>query len=147
MASQNYLQDYSNLGFKLVCDSCYSTEIIEKSQGYVCSQCGIVLNGQKMEYRPSGKAGRIQHAVLDMTQIGNQYERAKNKRSKKFNKLNSLHGYRSNKENIDLRAKLEIRRIVEALHLPLEAKHSIYLLYKYFRRLLTPRSEFRDPET
>ncbi|MFX0144094.1 MAG: hypothetical protein ACFE9C_08450, partial [Candidatus Hodarchaeota archaeon] len=64
--------DYSHLE----CDMCGSADIIDTSGGYVCRECGIVLEIQKLQYYRPYNEERIQYAKgAGKTQIGTNRER------------------------------------------------------------------------
>ncbi len=101
----------------LACDACKSTNIIETSQGYVCGNCGIVLEVPKLEYHRPYNEVKIQNAPLQTTQIGFKHERLRSSRSPQIIRLNKLQNItaKTNEENSYEMARQEISRLMETL--------------------------------
>ena len=59
----------------LICDLCKSKNIVETKECFVCKNCGIVLEIQKMEYYKPYNYDTVQYAKLDKTYIGLKKER------------------------------------------------------------------------
>ncbi|MFO7797530.1 MAG: hypothetical protein ACQERB_12865 [Promethearchaeati archaeon] len=146
MASQDYPKNFSVGDLDLECEICHSSEIKETEQGYVCADCGLVLEIQKMEYHHPYKEERIQHAVLDRTQIGNTRERYQNQFSRKFHKLNKINHTSSREDPIYMRAKVEISRLINGLEMSSNIKRSILEKYKNARDELASGTKFRNPD-
>ena len=97
------------------CDICGSNDIVETQEGFTCRACGIVLEVQKLEYHRPYDPDVVQHAVLGKTQIGFKSERRKFQHSAKLEGLSRIDASRSTEENVVIRAKVEIKRILTAL--------------------------------
>lgn len=146
MASQDLPQNFSISELELVCDMCHSSEIKETEQGYVCSECGIVLEIQRVEYHRPYNEERLQHAILDKTQIGNARERYQNQFSRKFHKLNKIQNSSSAIDPTNVKAKVEISRLVTGLDAPSTMKRPVFTKYRQTREVLQPGTKFRAPE-
>ena len=84
----------------------------------MCSECGIVLEIQKLEYHRPYNADVLQYATLGTTQIGTKRERMKHSDSLRLEKLNRLHLIKENDETVLDKAQIEISRIFNCLNLP-----------------------------
>jgi len=130
----------------LTCDVCSSNDIIETIEGYVCRDCGIVLEIQKLEYYRPYNDDIIQYAVLGTTQIGSKRERLSAPKSNRLEKLNKLQSIKENKENVLHKARIEISRIFNCLELPESKKEFVFTKFKKFRDALSPGTKYRSPE-
>ncbi len=74
MASYNISSDLV-LDSDLSCDICSSENIKDTSEGYVCGDCGVVLEIQKLQYHHPYDDNIVQYAPLGKTQIGTIRER------------------------------------------------------------------------
>jgi transcription initiation factor TFIIIB Brf1 subunit/transcription initiation factor TFIIB len=131
---------------ELTCDICFSTDIVETKEGYVCKSCGIVLEIQKLEYYRPYNDDIIQHAVLGNTQIGFRRERLRNPNSMKLEKLNQLQSIRDNNQTVLDKARIEISRIFTILNLPDSHKELVFNKFKKIREGLNPGTKYRNPE-
>ena len=102
----------------LTCDICNSVNIQETIEGYVCGDCGIVLEIQKLQYHRLYNDDILQYAVLGTTQIGTKKERQKSPNSIKLEHLNFLHSIKCNFKSVQEKVKIEIKRIFNCLNLP-----------------------------
>ena len=130
----------------LKCDLCNSHNIREDSSGYICRECGCVLEIQKFEYHRPYDDDIIQYAVLGKTQIGSKRERRQYSNAPTLEKLNRLHSINSNEENLKINAKVEIRRILGALYRPQSLENIIFDKYYAIRAKISPRTKYRSPE-
>lgn len=130
----------------LKCDLCNSHNIREDSSGYICKECGCVLEIQKFEYHRPYDDDIIQYAVLGKTQIGSKRERRQYTNAITLEKLNRIHSINSNEENLKINAKIEIRRILGALHRPKSLESIIFEKYHAIRAKISPRTKYRSPE-
>ncbi len=128
------------------CDLCSSTDIIETKEGFVCRNCGIVLDIQKLEYYRPYNDDIVQHAVLGNTQIGFRRERLKNPNSVRLEKLNRLHSIKDNRQTVLDKARIEISRIFNNLNLPETHKELVFEKFKKIRKGLKPGTKYRNPE-
>jgi transcription initiation factor TFIIIB Brf1 subunit/transcription initiation factor TFIIB len=102
----------------LECDICGSADIVDTSEGYVCRECGIVLEIQKLQYNRPYNEDLIQHSKgTGKTQIGNSRERGVSPISEKLNRLNRQNSIIPNEQAIIEKADLEISRIFSELNL------------------------------
>lgn len=130
----------------LKCDLCHSQNIREDSSGYICRECGCVLEMQKFEYHRPYDEDILQYAVLNKTKIGSKHERRQFSNGPKYEKLNKMHSLNSNEENLEISAKVEIRRILAALKRPRSLENTIFKKYQAIREQISPRTKYRSPE-
>jgi transcription initiation factor TFIIIB Brf1 subunit/transcription initiation factor TFIIB len=130
----------------LECDLCHSTNILEESTGYICEECGYVLEIHKFEYHRPYDEDIVQYAVLSKTQIGSKQERRHFSNGVKLEKLNKIHSINTNEENLEISAKVEIRRILSALQLSRSLECIIFQKYQLIRSQISPRTKYRSPE-
>ena len=130
----------------LKCDLCHSHNIREDSSGYICRECGCVLEIQKFEYHHPYDEDIVQYAVISKTKIGSKHERRQFSNRSKFEKLNKMHSLNSNEENLEISAKVEIRRILAALKRPRSLESTIFQKYLTIREKISPRTKYRSPE-
>ena len=131
---------------ELSCDGCQSKDILATSEGYVCRTCGLVSNEKIMQYHRPYEEGRIQYAPLGTTQIGSSRERYSNKHSIRLNHLNKLQNLRENSKSLETQAKMEIKRIFEALKIPANFKAIVFEKYQKIRKELKPGTKYRSYE-
>lgn len=145
MATYNVIIDLSpNEGF--TCDLCDSINIIETTEGYVCGDCGVVLDMQKLEYHRPYNDDIIQYAPLGQTQIGTKRERMRLPNSVQWEQRQKLHRIRSNEKVVIRTAKKEISRIFSALHLPNSYQAIVLEKVKMIRTKFRPRTKYRNVE-
>ena len=128
------------------CDICGSNNIVETLEGFTCRACGIVLEVQKLEYHRPYDADIVQHAVLSKTQIGFKSERRKLQHSTKLEGLSRIDASRSTEENVVIRAKVEIKRILTALDFSLNDFELILRKFKGNRAKLGKGTKYRSPQ-
>jgi len=128
------------------CDICGSNDIVETQEGFTCRACGIVLEVQKLEYHRPYDADVVQHAVLSKTQIGFKSERRKLQHSTKIEGLSRIDASRSTEENVVIRAKVEIKRILTALGFTLNDFELILNKFKENRAKLGKGTKYRSPQ-
>jgi hypothetical protein len=127
------------------CDVCNSQDIIETQEGYVCANCGIVLEIQKLEYYRPYDRDIVQCAVLNKTQMGYRSERLNSKNSLRLEELSKLDSLRSSEESVIVLARVEIKRILTALSFPLTDVDPLLEKFKYNRAQLGKGTKFRSP--
>jgi transcription initiation factor TFIIIB Brf1 subunit/transcription initiation factor TFIIB len=128
------------------CDVCGSNDIIEVREGYVCRNCGVVLEIQRLEYHTPYDATQLQHAVLSKTQIGFWKERRVMSDSIHMEYLSRLDGVREREETIKQTTLIEIKRILTGLQLPLNDWSVILKKVLAIRKLLGRGTKYRAPE-
>jgi len=128
------------------CDVCNSNNIRETREGYVCGDCGVVLEIQKLEYHRPYDKDIIQNAVLGQTQMGFKRERRNSCNSVRLENLNKLDSIRTNEKNVLIKAKIEIKRILNCLNFPDTDKDLILKKFKAIRLKLTPGTKYRSSE-
>jgi len=151
MCASSKVQDRLKKGSKekypeelLKCEVCKSKDISENSEGmYVCQDCGIVLEEQKLKYYKPYNEQAIQNAVLTKTYIGYKNERYYHY---KFDRLNKLHSISDNKKATFNKARYEISRILYALRLPDSYRDLILDKFKKLYGALRPSTKYRAPE-
>ena len=130
----------------LSCDGCNSKNIQETIQGYVCTDCGLVLEIHRLQYHRPYNEDIIQYAQLGSTQIGTRRERMCSKYSAKLESLNKLHSFRDNEKKVMDDAKVEILRILSFLKLPKEFLDFILPRVKKIRAKFKPSTKYRSIE-
>ncbi|MFX0008878.1 MAG: hypothetical protein ACFE9R_01075 [Candidatus Hermodarchaeota archaeon] len=128
------------------CDLCGSDDIIEVREGYVCRNCGVVLEIQRLEYHTPYETTQLQHAVLGKTQMGFWKERRVMSDSIHMEHLSKLDGVREREETIKQTALIEIKRILTGLQFPLSDSLVILKKVLVIREMLGKGTKFRDPE-
>jgi len=144
MATQNFTQ--KTIFNELTCDICNSNDIKEPQEGYVCGECGIVLEIQKLEYHRPYNDDIIQYATLGTTQIGTKRERMNYSDSLRLEKLNRLHSIKENEETVLEKARIEISRIFNCLNLPGSKKKTVFEKFKRIREGLGAGTKYRSPD-
>ncbi|MFX1314410.1 MAG: hypothetical protein ACFE9T_00970 [Promethearchaeota archaeon] len=145
MATHNKVRDIDhNVGFS--CDLCNSENIQETIQGYVCGDCGIVLEVQKLEYHRPYNDDIIQYSPLGQTQIGTAKERSCSPHSTHLKTLNKLHSIQDNEKVVINNAKGEISRIFSNLHLPKIYQSIVLKRFKEVRSKFLPGTKYRSVE-
>ena len=147
MTVKNYGPGTTELPHELVCEECQSPDIIQTEQGYVCAQCGLVLDRERMEYHRPYEQTRLQHSTIHNTTIGTSAERSSNKRSRYMNRLAKIHNTQTKPENtmLNVKARRETRRILSALDLPGTFEESIFEKFKMLYARIEKQSKFRAP--
>jgi len=136
----------SQYSTELTCDACNSADIIETLEGYTCRTCGLVLEIQKMVYNRPYNNDIVQYAVLGTTKIGSVGERLQNAYSAKLEKLNKLQLIKNNKELTIEKARIEISRIFNYLHLPSSFKRIVLDNFRQMYNKIKPGTKFRSFE-
>jgi len=141
----NGSQSFRNSSY-FTCDLCDSDAIQETREGYVCQDCGCVLEIQKLVYNRPYEVERHQYAVLNKTRIGTRNERLRSLHSRRLEKLNTYQSHNTNDENRTIEAKIEINRILAALHCSRSLGETIFQKYERIRSQISPRTKYRSPE-
>ena len=145
MATYNLVIDISPKG-GYACDLCNSVNIIETTEGYVCGDCGVVLDMQKLEYHRPYNDDILQYAPLGQTQIGTRRERLCLPNSVQWEKRHKLHRIQDNEKAVLNKARMEISRIFSALHLPSAYQKIVLRRVKMVRLKFRPRTKYRNVE-
>ncbi len=151
MATHNTLRNESfSLEFpRLLCDICGSDNIADTSEGYVCKNCGIVLEIQKLQYNRPYNADLLQYAKgLGRTQIGNKMERFTSPHSKNLKRLNQYNNTRDHDKTVTDTARREFSRILSILGLDDHEtiKEMCILKFTEIRSRIRPGTKFRNTE-
>ncbi|MFX0134602.1 MAG: hypothetical protein ACFFDN_13260 [Candidatus Hodarchaeota archaeon] len=131
------------------CDICGSTDVVETKGGYVCRECGIVLEIQKLQYDRPYNEDIIQYAKgLGITQIGTKRERGISPNSMKLHRLNKHNSIIDNERAVIDKARIEISRIFNYLNLAEydSIKKMALDKFKLVRHKLLPGSKYRNVE-
>ncbi len=128
------------------CDLCSSANIQETIEGYVCGDCGIVLEIQKLQYDRPYNDDILQYAILGTTQIGTKGERQKSPNSVKLEYLNFLHSIKDRFKTIQEKVKIETRRIFNCLNLPRSYQKIIFKRVKDVWKQLRSGTKYRNIE-
>jgi hypothetical protein len=134
---------------RVFCDVCGSDNIADTSEGYVCKDCGIVLEIQKFQYSRPYNTDIIQYAKgLGQTQIGNKMERFTSPHAKNLKRLNQYNNTRDHNKTVIDGARREISRILGALGLGDHGtiKEMCMLKFADIRSQLQPGTKFRNTE-
>ena len=133
----------------LTCDICGSTDIVDAKGGYVCRECGIVLEIQKLQYDRPYNEDIIQYAKgLGITQIGTKRERGISPNSLKLQRLNKHNSIIDNENTVSNRTRVEISRIFNCLGLADYnwLKEMVFHKFKEIRPKLRYGNKYRNPE-
>lgn len=120
VATYKTLQDSSLIldTSRLECDICGSADIVDTTGGYVCRECGVVLEVQKLQYDRPYNEDIIQHARgLGKTRLGTNRERGTSPLSGKYHRLNRHNLITPNGKELIEEAKHEISTIFSRLDL------------------------------
>ncbi len=140
---------FSYVDSHLKCDICGSADISDTSEGYVCRECGIVLEIQKLQYHRPYNEELIQHSKGNgKTQVGNSRERCVSPISEKLNRLNRQNSIIPNEQAIIERADLEVSRIFSELNLSEfeSLKKMVLNKFKEIRPKLRKGVKFRNTD-
>ncbi len=127
----------------LKCDICKSKNISETREGFVCRNCGLMLNIKKFEYHKPYNNLAVQNSISQKTYIGYKNERYN---SLQLSRLNKLHSIRSNKKVLLTQARYEISRILNSLKLSDTYKELIFEKLKKVYDALMSSSKYRSAE-
>lgn len=128
------------------CDSCSSDIVIDNGAGFVCGTCGLVLEGQKLEYHKPFNDEIVQCAVLNKIQMGFKKERESSCNSTNWKRLNRINSSCNSEESVNNAAKAEIKRITAFLKLPINNLNIILEKFKEIRSKLKYKSKYRSPK-
>ncbi|MBD3211370.1 MAG: hypothetical protein GF311_02090 [Candidatus Lokiarchaeota archaeon] len=142
----NTSENVSESDLEMYCDECKNDEIRETTSGFVCADCGIVLEHPKMEYHSPYEENKVQYAPLGTTQIGLRYERRSHTNPRKLSLLQKLQNRKKYEEVMDIAAKKTISTISSHLELPGKLYQLYFMKYKEIRENLTKGTKFRSPE-
>ncbi len=131
------------VGFpSLKCDICGSEDIIEDRGSYVCRNCGIVLEIQKLQYDRPYNNDIIHHSPhIGVTQVGTVRERFTSKHSCQLQRINKKQLEQPNYENV----KREIGKKISDIFTKLELHDSGASLKQYvYKQCLKVYNSFRS---
>jgi len=137
-----------NISF-LSCDICGSSDIIENPEGYVCRDCGIVLEIQKLQYDRPYNEDLIQYAKgVGKTQIGTRRERITSPLSIRLQRINKYNSITTSERAVIEKVRIEIARIFNYLDLNgYDAiKEMVLDKFKKIRAKIRPGSKYRNIE-
>ena len=147
MVMNNHISSSISPHFSSVsCDLCRSANIQETIEGYVCGDCGIVLEIQKLQYDRPYNDDILQYAILGTTQIGTKGERQKYPNSVKLEYLNFIHSIKDRFKLIQEKIKIEIRRIFNCSKLPNSCQRIVFKRVKDIWEQLRPGTKYRNIE-
>jgi hypothetical protein len=130
----------------LTCDDCGSGDIQETIQGYVCGECGLVLEIEHLQYFHPYNEDIVQYAKLSTTQIGTKRERFSSPYARKLKRLERLHRMRDYEQVVFTKARVEINRILGALDIPLSFQESIFANFKRIYSNFKLSAKYRSVE-
>jgi len=133
----------------LTCDICNSSDIAEATAGYVCRNCGIVLQVWKLQYDRPYNADLVQYAIgIGTTQIGTRKERVISPNSRGLNRLSKYNYVINNDKIVYARARREFSRVLSRLGLGeyKSTKEIALVNFKEIRAQLRPGSKYRNVE-
>ena len=131
----------------LSCDICGSSYIIENPEGYVCRDCGIVLEIQKLQYDRPYNEDLIQNAKgIGKTQIGTRRERIISPLSINLQRINKYNSITTSEQAVIERAHIEIARIFNYLDLDgyKAIKEMVLEKFKKMRTKIKQGSKYRN---
>ncbi|MEE9377866.1 MAG: hypothetical protein V3V33_07500 [Candidatus Lokiarchaeia archaeon] len=151
MATYKTLQDsaLSPTISYLSCDICGSSDIIENPEGYVCRDCGLVLEIQKLQYDRPYNEDLIQYTKgVGKTTIGTRRERAISPLSIKLQRINKYNSITTSERAVIEKARIEIARIFNYLGLDgyNALKEMVLDMIKKIRAKIRPGSKYRNIE-
>ncbi len=131
----------------LSCELCHSSEIRETQQGYVCAECGCVLDLPILKYHVPYTQKKIHYEVsVGNTFLGLQKERRSNRHSPKLKRLHKLQCSQSYQDMVYHDTEIEICRILAGLDLPHTFKDPIFKTFKELWGNYSQRSRFQSIE-
>ena len=147
MVINNHISSSISPNFSSVsCDLCSSVNIQETIEGYVCGDCGIVLEALRLQYDRPYNDDILQYAILGTTQIGTKGERQKFPNSFKLEYLNFLHSIKDRFKTIQEKVRMEIKRIFNCLNLPRSYQKIVFKRVKDIWKQLRPGTKYRNIE-
>lgn len=129
------------------CDICGSSDIIENPEGYVCRDCGIILEIQKLQYDRPYSDDLIQYAKgVGGTQVGTSRERGISPYTLMLRRLNKYNNIVPVKDTVVRKAREEISRVFSALRLEEHAdiKEMVLEKFRLIRSRLKKGSKYRS---
>jgi len=133
----------------LECDICGSTDIVDTDRGYVCRDCGIVLEIQKLQYDKPYNENIVQYSRrLGTTQIGTKRERLISPDSRRLDRLNRYNLVVDNEKAEIEKARAEISTIFSNLNISeyKDLKDMVLEKFKQIRSKLRKRTKYRNTE-
>ncbi|MFW9989890.1 MAG: hypothetical protein ACFFC3_14660 [Candidatus Odinarchaeota archaeon] len=133
----------------LTCDICGSDNITETREGYVCEDCGIVLELQKLQYHRPYSEDLIQYARgSGRTKIGTKQEIRFSPNSATLIRLNKQNTFIHNDKAMIDNIRIEISRLFAALNLSnyTDVKEMVLNKFKKVFPKLDPRTKYRNVE-
>jgi len=133
----------------LECDICGSTDIVDTDRGYVCRNCGIVLEIQKLQYDKPYNESIVHYSKgLGTTQIGTKRERLISPDSRRLDRLNRYNLVIDNEKAEIEKARAEIGMIFSNLNISeyKDLKDMVLEKFKKIRPKLRKRTKYRNTE-
>ncbi len=133
----------------LKCDICGSYDITETREGYVCRDCGIVLQIQKFQYDRPYNEDLIQYAKgVGKTTIGTRRERIISPLSVKLRRINKYNSITTNEKAVVEKSRIETSRIFGSLRLSeySAVEEMVSRKFKEIRPQIRPGSKYRNVE-
>jgi len=133
----------------LICDICNFSDITETISGYVCRNCGIVLEAQKLQYDRPYNTDLVQYATgIGTTQIGTRKERVVSPNSRSLNRLSKFNNIIDNDKIAYAKARKEFSGVLNRLGLGeyKSTKEIALANFKEIRAQLRPGSKYRNVE-
>ncbi|MFW9939433.1 MAG: hypothetical protein ACFFFT_00235 [Candidatus Thorarchaeota archaeon] len=131
------------------CDVCGSFDIAETTSGYVCKECGVELEVQKLQYDRPYNADLIQYASgIGATQIGTKKERVISPHSRTLTRLSKYNHIVDYDKIAYGKAAKELSRVLSRLGLGdyTAIKEKALANFKEIRPQLRPGSKYRNIE-
>ena len=132
--------------FELECDNCKSKDIVETHEGYVCRNCGVVLDLQRFKHSMVNDNKFTHRTGSKITYIGNKLERSTTPESYKLERLNRLNSKRDYQERVLIRAYYETIRILSILKYDSIHVKPILSMFEKIYDKLRPKTRFRSVE-
>lgn len=129
------------------CDICSSEDIVETREGFVCRDCGICLEMQRLVYHPPHNILITQNDILRYyTMIGTPNELKNSPFHRQLARLQKHQQIVKNKKEIQRDAKIEISRIFSFLKLFDGKRDHVYRFFKEIRDQIKPGTKYRAVE-
>jgi len=134
----------------LFCDGCSSDDISESIDGYVCRNCGLIIDVPIFRHNSPYNQDSVQvysNELKKTTKLGTNLERISNSRSYEFQRMSKMQNISNEYENFVLHlANSEFNRILTALHLPNSLKNDCISIFRIVWKNLKKGTKGRSAE-
>ncbi len=148
MLYKNFPLDFNSVN--LLCDGCRSDDISESIDGYVCRNCGLIIDVPIFKYNSPYNQDSVQvysNELKKTTKLGTNLERSSHSRSYEFQRMSKMQNISNEYENFVLSlANSEFNRILTALHLPNSLKNDCISIFRIVWKNLKKGTKARSAE-